>query len=120
MAVVRPVVLPNTPTGQLTQAPAPPVLYCPTGQMVAVALVDPAGHAYPGAHAPLHALVVSAGVPQRPAAQGPSQVDTVRPPREPYCERAIVTTNERTHRKWTHKCVCTRMPSGADSCTRRW
>ena len=41
------------PTGQGLQALAPAKLYCPAGQMDAVALVDPAGQVYPAAQLPL-------------------------------------------------------------------
>ena len=47
------------PSGHALHAAAPPVLYCPAAHGTAVALVDPAGHAYPAAHGPLHDDVVS-------------------------------------------------------------
>ena len=40
--------------GHDVQLPAPLELYCPTAHITAVALVDPAGHAYPALHAPSH------------------------------------------------------------------
>jgi hypothetical protein len=39
--------------GQPVQAPALPVLYVPAGHTTAVALVEPLGHAWPGAQTPL-------------------------------------------------------------------
>ena len=47
LAVGRPVVDPNCPMVQLVHVPAPVKLNLPTGQTAAVALVDPATHAYP-------------------------------------------------------------------------
>jgi len=41
--VVSPWVEPKVPAGQGMHAEAEAVLYCPTGQMFAVAEVDPAG-----------------------------------------------------------------------------
>jgi hypothetical protein len=58
----RPVAAPKVPAGQSVQAPAPAREYCPTGQMEAVADVDPAGQAYPAVHAPLHVDDVRPGV----------------------------------------------------------
>jgi hypothetical protein len=43
LAFVRPCTPPYTPAGQFTHTPAPDRLYCPTPQIAAVALVDPAG-----------------------------------------------------------------------------
>ena len=54
-ADVRPVVSPYRPALQLVQTPAPPTLNLPSGHIAAVALVDPATHAYPAAQLPLHA-----------------------------------------------------------------
>ena len=50
-----------------------------------MALVLPAGQAYPAAHAPLHPAVVRAGVaPYRPAMHCPVQAAVVRPALAPY------------------------------------
>ena len=54
-ADVRPVVSPYRPVLQLVQTPAPPTLNLPSGHIAAVALVDPATHAYPALQFPLHA-----------------------------------------------------------------
>jgi hypothetical protein len=55
--VVSPVVFPNRPTAQSVHTPCPPVLNFPGGHAAAVAVVDPAAHAYPAAQSPLHAAV---------------------------------------------------------------
>jgi hypothetical protein len=48
---------------------APWLLYCPAGQTIAVALVDPAGHTYPAVQLPLHSTPPTPGVEAyRPAA----------------------------------------------------
>jgi hypothetical protein len=47
-------VLPYLPPGQSEHTAAPTRLYWPAGQVDAVALADPAGHAYPAVQAPLH------------------------------------------------------------------
>ncbi len=59
-SVVRPVVAPKVPAGHSVQAPAPTRLYCPAAHSTAVEFIDPAGHAYPAEHGPLHAAVVRA------------------------------------------------------------
>jgi hypothetical protein len=51
---VSPGTSPYVPPGHNVQVPAPARLYRPTGQMDAVALVDPAAHACPAAQGPLH------------------------------------------------------------------
>ena len=49
-------------------ADAPVPLYCPAGQMEAVADVEPAGHEYPAVQSPVHAAVKRAVVdPNLPA-----------------------------------------------------
>lgn len=74
-AVVSPALLPYRPAGQGVQAPAPPTLNVPGAHMDAVALVDPAGHAYPGAHGPVQDVFVApVALPKRPAAHGPLQL----------------------------------------------
>jgi hypothetical protein len=59
-AVFKPAVvaLNQVPGGQLLHDPAPAWLYCPAGQMDAVALVDPTGHAYPAVQFPLQTAVL--------------------------------------------------------------
>jgi heat shock protein HspQ len=52
-ALVSPVVLPYRPAPQSVQAPAPPTLNLPAAHTAAVALVDPATHAYPAEQGPL-------------------------------------------------------------------
>jgi hypothetical protein len=53
-ADVSPVPFPNRPAGHSTHSPAPDRLYRPTPHIAAVALVDPATHAYPALQLPLH------------------------------------------------------------------
>jgi hypothetical protein len=61
---------PYRPALQLVQTPAPPTLYVPTGQTIAVALLEAAGQAYPAVQGPLQAAVGSPVVPPyRPALQ---------------------------------------------------
>ncbi len=51
-------------------SPAPATLKEPAGHTTAVALVDPAGHAYPALQGPEQALAGAAGpLPNRPGAQ---------------------------------------------------
>jgi hypothetical protein len=79
-ALVNPSVEPYTPGGQSVQAPAPAREYFPATHCDAVALVDPAGQAYPAVHAPTHwAVVWATALPKRPAAQLPVQAAVVRP-----------------------------------------
>jgi hypothetical protein len=73
-AVPNPADEPNAPSGHWVQDPAPAPLYCPAGQMDAVALVLPAGQAYPAVHGPLHVATVRPTLaPYLPAAHGPLQ-----------------------------------------------
>ena len=68
--LVKPSTTLKVPLGHGTQLPRPPALYVPAGQMAAVALAEPAGHAYPGTHGPLHAAEVRPEVlPKRPLGQ---------------------------------------------------
>ena len=67
-ALDKPAVLPYRPALQLLQAPAPLKLYWPALHTEAVELVDPATHAYPAVHSPLHDALVSPDVaPNVPA-----------------------------------------------------
>jgi hypothetical protein len=66
---------PNRPAAHMAHDPAPERLYCPAGHGDVVALVDPAGHAYPAVQSPLHPDVFIAAVaPNCPAAHA-LQVD---------------------------------------------
>ena len=56
-ALVSPELEPYSPAGQSVHTAEPPRLYFPAGQMAAVALVDPATHAYPALQFPEHAGV---------------------------------------------------------------
>ena len=47
-------VAPYWPAAQSVQDPAATRLYLPAGHSAAVALVDPATHAYPAVHGPVH------------------------------------------------------------------
>jgi hypothetical protein len=63
--------LPNSPAGHGVHTPAPDRLYCPATQIAAVELVDPATHAYPAVHSPLHAAVLRPDTdPNVPAGHG--------------------------------------------------
>jgi hypothetical protein len=69
---VRAGVAPYSPAAHRVHVPTPPTENRPGGHCTAVALVLPAGHAYPATHAPLQPAVVSAGsAPYKPAGQGP-------------------------------------------------
>ncbi len=61
-AVVRPLAFPNRPAAQSVQLPCPPALNFPGLHMDAVALVDPAAHAYPALQLPLHVATDTPGV----------------------------------------------------------
>ncbi len=62
-------VAPNCPAAHTLHVDAPALLNHPAGQVATVALVAPAGHAYPAVQTPLHADVFIAEVaPNRPAA----------------------------------------------------
>jgi hypothetical protein len=69
-AVVRPLLFPNRPAPQSVHVPWPPTLYFPGTQIDAVADVDPATHACPAGHIPVHPAVVRPLLfPNRPTAQ---------------------------------------------------
>ncbi len=77
---LKPDVLPNTPAGQSTHAPAPAALYRPAPQMTSVAVRDPAGQKYPASHCPLHVSTdTPAADPNRPAGHSAVQFDVVSP-----------------------------------------
>ncbi len=70
----RPTASLNTPAVQLVHSAAPPRLYRPGGHCTAVRVAEPAGHAYPAAHSPLHSGVVRPGsAPNRPPTHSPLQ-----------------------------------------------
>ncbi len=76
---------PKSPAGHGEHAPAPARLYRPAAQIAAVALVDPAGHAYPSEHGPLHAAVVRPATdPNVPAGHGAVQAAVGSPRVSPY------------------------------------
>ena len=57
----------------------------PAPHRTALAFVDPAGHAYPGAHGPLQLLVIAPVTsPYRPASHGPLQPAVALPLTLPY------------------------------------
>ncbi len=62
-----PEVLPNDPPGHGVHPAAPGPLYWPAGHSTAVALVDPAGQAYPAVQLPLHTDVAPAAELNVPA-----------------------------------------------------
>ena len=78
--VVSPLLFPNRPAAQSVHTPCRPVLYFPGTHTAAVALVDPAAHAYPAAQSPLHVATDTPGVdPNCPATH---VVHTPAPPSE--------------------------------------
>jgi hypothetical protein len=84
-AVVRPALDPYLPPGHGVQDPAPPSLYVPAPHRNAVECVDPAGHAYPAEHAPVHSGNTRPDVdPYLPARQGPLQAAVSSPVVVPY------------------------------------
>jgi len=71
------------------QDPAPAREYWPAGQAVAVALVDPAGQAYPAVQLPVQDGVVRPVVePKVPAGQGDVHAATPTPAEDPYLPAA--------------------------------
>lgn len=80
LADTSPGVLPNTPPGHTVHTAAPPVEYVPGWHRVAVALVLPAGQAYPAAQAPVQVDTVSPRTPpNRPAGHSEVQLGDARP-----------------------------------------
>jgi hypothetical protein len=72
--VSRPTASLNVPAVQLVHSAAAPRLYCPGGHWTAVRVTEPAGHAYPAAHTPLHSGAVRPGsAPNRPPGHNPLQ-----------------------------------------------
>ncbi len=70
----RPTASLNTPAVQLVHSTAAPRLYRPGGHCTAVRVTEPAGHAYPAAHSPLHSGAVRPGsAPNRPPGHSPLQ-----------------------------------------------
>ena len=75
-----PVVLAYRPGAQAVHTDAPATLNLPTGHTVAVLVVDPGPHAYPGLQAPEQAVAVRPGLdPKEPPGQG---LHAAAPPRE--------------------------------------
>ena len=84
-ALVRPGLAPYRPAAQLLHDPAPPTLYEPTPHIAAVALVDPAAHAYPALQFPVHvAFTMPDAAPYTPAAHGPVHAVVFRLAVSPY------------------------------------
>ena len=84
-AVVIPATDPYRPVLQLLQAPAPDNEYCPAGHRVTVLFCDPAGHAYPALHGPLHDDTVNPLIaPYLPASHKPVHDALVTPLASPY------------------------------------
>ena len=81
-------VLPYRPALQFVHVPAAARLYCPAGHVTWVALMDPAGHAYPAVQFPEHAAVASADT--FPKVPGGHKVHTAAPTKE-YCPAAHAT-----------------------------
>ena len=76
---------PYRPAGQGLQLSVAPSLNDPAGHTTAVALVLPAGQAYPGKHAPMQlASSARAWDPNRPGGQGPVQAGEGRADVDPY------------------------------------
>ncbi len=92
--------------------PIPPRLYVPGEHRTAVALVDPAAHAYPTEHGPEQSDDVRPEVaPYLPAGQAPLQASVTRPALAPYLPMghgavhvAVVSPEESPYRPGLH-CV---------------
>jgi hypothetical protein len=75
LAIGMPDTAPYSPAAQSVHTLAPVKLYRPAGHTAAVALADPATHAYPALQFPVHSGVVRPlDDPYRPASQGPLQL----------------------------------------------
>jgi hypothetical protein len=84
-ADVRPSDDPKVPAGHSVHTPAPDTLYRPATHWAAVALVDPAGHAYPAVHIPLQADEIRPDVaPNVPAGHRPEHAAVISPEALPY------------------------------------
>ena len=82
---VRAAVPPYKPTEQAAHTLHPDCEYRPGGHTAAVALVEPAGHAYPAAHGPSHWVeVIPLTDPYQPAAHSPLQPTADSPLLPPY------------------------------------
>jgi hypothetical protein len=76
LALGMPDTAPYRPGAQSTHTLAPARLYFPAGHATATGLVDPATHAYPAVHSPLHADVVNPEeAPKVPAGHKPVHTD---------------------------------------------
>ena len=81
--VVRPVRLPNVPTGQRVHIDAPPVEYAPTAQSaVQLAVVRPVVFPNVPAGHGVHAGVAAPPVEKAPEGQGPEPAADAAPPVE--------------------------------------
>ena len=86
LAFVSPALDPYRPAAQGVHVAALPTEYWPAGHSTAVALVEPAGHAYPAAHGPLHVGTdIPLAAPYRPASHGPLHRDDGSASVPPYC-----------------------------------
>ena len=84
IALLNALAVPHTPAAHGVQVDAPAVLYVPGLHGTAVAFVDPAGHAYPAAHASLQLDDVRpVALPKRPAGHCPLQSLPVKPGVDP-------------------------------------
>ncbi len=84
-AVGSPDDAPYRPAAHTLHTPDPPTLYQPGLHTTAVALVEPAGHAYPALQFPTHVGDATPDTsPNRPAGHTPVQVGVVRPDVDPY------------------------------------
>jgi hypothetical protein len=76
----NPSVSPYLPVEHKEHVPEPLLLNLPSGQMLAVAFVVPAGHAYPAGHCPEHQLLTCPDVASnRPEGQMAVQLAAFRP-----------------------------------------
>jgi hypothetical protein len=108
-----PAVAPYRPAGHGVQVPAPLKLYWPAGHKTAVALVLPAGQAYPAVHdTPEHVGAVRpVELPYCPALHGPEQRAETKPAIAPYVpagrkETVIQKKTKKEPSSRTTHCAC--------------
>ena len=77
-------VAPYRPAGQDEHVPAPPKLYVPTPQTLAVAFVLPAGQEYPAVQLPLQAALATPAAPHVPAGHEAVHAFVVKAAVAPY------------------------------------
>ncbi len=75
---------PYLPPGHRMHVDALAAEYVPAGHGTWVAVVDPAGHAYPAVQAPVHVVKDTPATPYRPPGHTPLQVGVVSPVAAPY------------------------------------